>query len=330
MLLSGGVLIGGNLLLGNLAGNIDTQDLLGGARKANAGRASLDGPLNMLLLGTDRRDGWSTWQSDTIIMVHVPKEHDRAYLISFQRDTLVDIPADEEANYDGGQDKLNSAFAYGGRRENGKFSVAGGFGLMAATLRETTQIAFDTGAVIDFQGFIKIVDVLGGVRVCIETPKGRNSFKSIHKPYRTFHKGCQHYNSHAVLDYTRQRKQFDSEPGGGDFARMRHQQQVIKAILGQTLAKGFDEPTKLPQLAKAAGKSLLMDNTIPLPDLAFALRNITPANLTGIKVPVQELNSGGISYQQLVDDKAGSLFQAIREDKIDGWVLKNPQFVNPM
>ncbi|MGH3740125.1 MAG: LCP family protein, partial [Micromonosporaceae bacterium] len=116
---SGSVLIGGHLLLANLSSNVGTGNLLGGARKSNAGRVSLDGPINMLLLGTDRRKTWSSWQSDTIIMVHVPRSHDRAYLIAFERDTLVDIPAFKKAGFNGGQDKLNAAFSYGGRNPNG-------------------------------------------------------------------------------------------------------------------------------------------------------------------------------------------------------------------
>ncbi|MGH3735430.1 MAG: LCP family protein [Micromonosporaceae bacterium] len=332
MLGSGGVLVGGNLLLGNLAGNVETDNLLGTARKANAGRVTLEGPLNILMLGTDKREDWSSWQSDTIIMVHVPKEKDRAYLISFQRDTLVDIPANEKTGFEGARDKLNSAFSYGGRSGKGKekFSVANGFQQMALTLNQLTNVEFDTGATIDFRGFIRVVRVLGGVRLCIETPKGQDSFKSIHKPYRLFKKGCRMYNAESALDYSRQRKQFDDEPGGGDFARMRHQQQVIKAILSQALARGFNDPSKIPALTKAAGESLLMDENIPIPDLAFALRKLTPENLTGIKVPVEAFNENGISYQKLVDGTADDLFTAIRDEKIDAWVANNPQYVNPL
>ena len=327
---SGGLLVGGNLVLNSLASNVHTDNLLGGARKSNAGRASLNGPLNILLLGTDRRQSWSSWQSDTIILVHVPKEHDRAYLISFQRDTLVDIPANDEAGCGGGEDKLNSVFACGGRKAGGKFSVPAAFAATAKTINKMSGVQFDTGAVIDFNGFIKVVNVLGGVRICVETPKGTDSFRSIHGKQRLFKKGCQHLSAPAVLDYSRQRYQFVDEPGGGDFARMRHQQQVIKAILSQALAKGFDDPTKVPGLVKAAGKSLLLDNSIRLEDLAWALRNVKPENLTGIKVPVQAYDQNGVSYQQLVEGKADGLFQAIREEKIDSWVLHNPEYINPM
>jgi len=322
MLGSGGALVGSTLLIGNLSKNVKTDNLLGDAKDPEAVRAALEGPINMLLLGTDRRKGWSAWQSDTIILLHIPKEHDRGYLISFQRDTLSQIPGH-------GQDKLNAAFSYGGQRANGRFSVAGGFQLMAKTIKKMSGLSMNTGAVIDFQGFLKTVEVLGGVKLCVETPRGKTSFRSIHKPYRTFKKGCQHLSPAEALDYSRQRYQFDGEPGGGDFARMRHQQQVIKAILKQALAKGFDDPTKIPSLVKAAGKSLLIDQSIPLEELAWALRGISPDNLTGLKVPVYAYNANAISYQKL-DSRAETLFQAIQEQKIDGWILRNPEFVNPV
>ncbi|HEX6075487.1 MAG TPA: LCP family protein [Micromonosporaceae bacterium] len=330
MLGSGGVLVGGTLLIGNLSSNVETGNLLGDAKAPEEARAALEGPINMLLLGTDRRKGWSAWQSDTIIMVHIPKEHDRGYLISFQRDTLVDIPAHRDAGFRGGRDKLNAAFSYGGRRSNGKFSVAGGFQLMAKTIKKMSGLSMNTGAVIDFQGFLKTVEVLGGVRMCVEAPVGKQTFRSIHKPFRTFKKGCQHLSPAEALDYSRQRYQFDEEPGGGDFARMRHQQQLIKAILKQALSKGFDDPTKIPSLIKAAGKSLLLDQSIPLDEMAWALRGISPDNLTALKVPVHAYNENAISYQKLTDGKADTLFQAIKEEKLDGWILRNPEFVNPM
>jgi LCP family protein required for cell wall assembly len=329
MLGSGGVLVGSVVLIGNLSGNVKTDNLLGDSRNPEAARVALEGPINMLLLGTDRRKGWSAWQSDTIIMVHIPKEHDRGYLISFQRDTLVDIPPYRAARFGGGQDKLNAAFAYGGRRTNGRFSVAGGFQLMAKTIKEMSGLSMNTGAVIDFQGFLKTVEVLGGVKMCVESPRGTRSFRSIHKPYRTFKKGCQHLSPAEALDYSRQRYQFDSEPGGGDFARMRHQQQLIKAILKQALSKGFDNPTKIPSLIKAAGKSLLLDQSIPLDEMAWAFRGISPDNLTALKVPVYAYNEGGISYQKL-DDRAYTLFKAIKQQKLDGWILRNPEYINPV
>jgi LCP family protein required for cell wall assembly len=322
MLGSGGALVGSTLLIGNLSNNVETGDLLGDAKNPEEVRAALDGPINMLLLGTDRRKGWSSWQSDTIILLHIPKEHDRGYLISFQRDTLSDIPGH-------GQDKLNAAFAYGGQRPNGRFSVAGGFQLMAKTIKRMSGLSMNTGAVIDFQGFLRTVEVLGGVKICVETPQGKRTFQSIHKPHRTFKRGCQHLSPAEALDYSRQRYQFDGEPGGGDFARMRHQQQVIKAILKQALAKGFDDPTKIPSLVKAAGKSLLIDQSIPLDELAWTLRGISPDNITGLKVPVYAYNANSISYQKL-DAKAEALFHAVKTEKIDGWILRNPEYVNPV
>ncbi|MGH3740126.1 MAG: LCP family protein [Micromonosporaceae bacterium] len=331
MFASGGVLVGGNLLLANLSSNVGTDNLLGGARKSNNGRVSLDGPINMLLLGTDRRKGWSSWQSDTIMMVHVPESHDRAYLISFQRDTLVDIPAFKKAGFNGGQDKLNAAFSYGGRNPNGgKFSVAHGFELMARTIQNFSGIQFDTGATIDFEGFLRTVKLLGGVKMCVETPSGKKTFQSIHPPKRIFKKGCQELSPAEALDYSRQRYQFVDEPGGGDFARMRHQQQLIKAILKRAIETGFANPTKIPSLVKAAGKSLLLDQSIPVAQLGWTLRKIKPDSLTAIEVPVMAASVDRTSYQKLVPKKSASLFEAIKEEKLDAWTLKHPDAINPM
>ncbi|MQA24931.1 MAG: LytR family transcriptional regulator, partial [Micromonosporaceae bacterium] len=198
-----GALLGVNALIDRYSRNVATDDLLGDARKHNNGRVALDGALNILLLGSDfrKKQGGDNWRADTVMMLHVPRSHDRAYLISFPRDLYVDIPASDDGKWPGGKDKLNAAFAYGG---NG----AGGYRLLARTLSELMDIRFDSGMVIDFYGFIKVVNALGGVHLCVETPKGTDSFKSIHKPYRTFKKGCQDLNGREALDYVRQRKQF--------------------------------------------------------------------------------------------------------------------------
>ena len=326
MLASGGALVGGELLMSNLTSSVETDNLLGKARKSNSGRAVPEGPLNMLLVGSDFRKGVkeTMWRADTVIVVHVPASRDRAYLISFPRDTLVKIPAHEPSGYQGGEDKINAAFGFGGRRQN-SFDVASGFELLALTIHENFGIPLDTGAVINFYGFVNIVQELGGVEICIETPPGTDRFKSRHSE-RVFVKGCRMYDGHAALDYARQRYQFPD----GDYARMRHQQHVIKQILKQAIAKGFDDPTKIPGLIKAAGNSLLLDSSIPIPDLALALRKIRPENLTALKVPTVSEKIDGTWYELLEEDKASALWKAIEEDNVDSWVLQNPDFVNPM
>ena len=89
------------------------------------------------------------------------------------------------------------------------------------TVEQYTGVRIDHLALIDFAGFVKVTDALGGVDMNIE-----QTITSIHPPYRTFHAGMNHLNGAEALDYVRQRKQF----ADGDFARMRHQHEFLKAI----------------------------------------------------------------------------------------------------
>ncbi|MGH3746092.1 MAG: LCP family protein [Micromonosporaceae bacterium] len=316
-----GALVGANFLINRYADRIATENLLGEAgkqRKDNVGRVALDGPLNILLLGSDfrKKHGGKGWRADTIMMLHVPRSHDRGYLLSFSRDMLVDIPAAK--NFQGGEDKLNAAFVYGG---NG----AGGYRLLAKTLSNLMGVRFDSGAVINFQGFIKVVRALGGVRMCVETPPGTDQFTSIHKPHRTFKKGCQKLTGREALDYLRQRKQFPD----GDYARMEHQQQFLRALVQRARDQNVHRNLgKLDELVTAGGESLIIDRSLPVVDLAFTLRNIGPEDLTAITVPVQG-RMAEAWYADLVPP-APSLFESIREETVSQWVIDHPKHVNSL
>ncbi|MGH3728833.1 MAG: LCP family protein [Micromonosporaceae bacterium] len=319
VLAAGTAFAGITVLVNRYGSGIATGNLLGDA--GNKG-ATLRGPLDILLVGSDYRKNpelkGSLWRADTVMVLHVPRTHDKAYLLSLSRDLMVDIPESDNGKWPGGEDKLNAAFVHGG---NG----AGGYRLLAKTLSRLMDIDFDSGAVIDFYGFVKVVEVLGGVDLCIETPKGRDTLKSIHPPYRTFKKGCRHYDGHAALDYVRQRKQFVD----GDHARMRHQQEFLKALLVQARNQGVHRDLgKLDRLIRAAGSSLTIDDSIPVADLGFTLRKIRPEDLTAIEVP-SEGRSEGTWYAELVDP-ADSLFEAVRDDSLDDWVSKHPRYVNEL
>ena len=108
--------------------------------------------------------------------------------------------------------KINAAYAWGG------------LPLMVQTVEEYTGVRMDHVALIDFAGFKEVTDALGGVDMNVE-----QTITSIHTPYRTFKTGRTTSTATEALDYVRQRNQF----ADGDFARMRHQQQFLKALAGQ-------------------------------------------------------------------------------------------------
>src|SRR5947209_10208755 len=109
-------------LLYRFTSGIHQTPLLGGAAATGTGTGSagpppapIDGPLNILLMGTDDRPGDSVdgSRSDTIVIAHIPATHDHVYLISIPRDSRVQVPAYPRTGYRGGTDKINAAYAYG-------------------------------------------------------------------------------------------------------------------------------------------------------------------------------------------------------------------------
>ncbi len=267
------------------------------------------GPLNFLLLGSDLRVGEPDegQRSDTIIIMQVNAERTGAYQVSIPRDLLVDIP-------EYGRDKINAAFQYGG-------GGPGGIQLLSATLAELIGIKFDGAAVLDFGGFAKVVDLLGGVRMCVDTP-----VTSIHTG-RVFSVGCQMFNGDEALDYSRQRYGLEN----GDYDRQRHDQQLIKAVFTTALNGGITRnPIKVDQFIRALGSSLTMDTGgASLTDVMLALRGLRPDALVGVAVPSYPEMIGDISYV-LMDQDAPTLFDAIQQAKLPSWAARYPQWVHSL
>ncbi|MET7707144.1 LCP family protein [Micromonospora sp. NPDC005413] len=278
---------------------------------ARTGRTDLDGPLNYLLIGSDRRPGDSgpDQRSDSILIVHVPAGQQEAYLVSIPRDLLVAIPPGN--GFGGGQDKVNAAYEHGG-------GGRAGAQLLSATLNRLTGIRFDGAALIDFSGFRKVIDLLGGVQMCVDT-----EVRSIHTN-RVFPTGCQQMDGAKALDYVRQRYDLP----GGDYDRQRHQQQLLRAMLDSAgKADLRSNPVKLDQVLRAVGSSLTVDsNGVPLEDLLLALRALPPDGMRGVQVPSSPQTIDEVSYVVL-DNGGNGLFEAVRGTRVPAWAQANPHWV---
>ncbi|PWR05703.1 transcriptional regulator [Micromonospora acroterricola] len=274
-------------------------------------RTDLDGSLNYLLVGSDRRAGHSgpDQRSDTILIVHVPPGRREAYLVSIPRDLLVAIPP--TSGFGGGQDKINAAYEHGGGGQAGTR-------LLSATLNRLTGIRFDGAALIDFNGFRKVIDLLGGVQMCVDT-----EVRSIHTN-RVFPTGCQQMDGAQALDYVRQRYDLP----GGDYDRQRHQQQLLRAMLDRAgQADLRSNPVKLDQVLRAVGGSLTVDtNGVPLEDLLLALRALPADGLRGVQLPSSPQIIDEVSYVVL-DNGGNGLFEAVRGTRVPAWAQANPRWV---
>jgi len=161
----------------------------------------LSGPSTTLILGSDQR-GQAPARSDTIMLMRFdPKTHSVSEL-SIPRDTLVDIPGH-------GQGKINEAYFWGGPA--GAIKVIGGY----------AGVPINHVMVVNFRGFPKLVDSVGGVTV--DVPKNISSWytggQTVH-----FRKGPQVMNGRQALIYSRLRYV------DNDFMRMGRQQQVVQAL----------------------------------------------------------------------------------------------------
>jgi len=257
----------------------------------------ISGAMNFLILGSDSRDPDVTGsRTDTIILAHIPADRSSAQLISIPRDTWVRLAKSPDGK--GGHDaKINAAFSLGG------------VPLMVQTVESFTGVRIDHVVLIDFAGFKEIVDALGGVDITVD-----QNFTSIHPPRRKFTKGVMHMDGETALDYARQRYQFRD----GDFARIRHQQQLIKAVLDKAASSGIlANPARLNSFLRATADAVTVDQTFSLLDMAMDLRHLRGNNLTFITSPTR--GTGRVGNQSVVfadTEKAKAFYDAVRRDAV--------------
>ncbi|MET8910266.1 LCP family protein [Micromonospora sp. NPDC004551] len=336
MMTSGVAIVGSKAVIGQATSSIDQGNLLGEAGKTDAeGGNSLEGPIDMLLLGVDARQRWAAddVRSDTIIILHIPATHDQAYLISIPRDTEAQIPSFEKSGYRGGTDKINAAFFHGAQNGGG---WEGGAQLMAKTIKSMTGISFDGAAIINFGGFKNVIDALGTVRICVshEVPSHHMSMvdgkpmwnadaKKTGKPYKpVLHKkGCKEMEGWEALDYARQRYGLPNS----DYDRQQNQQQLIKAMAKKATDKGMlTNPIKLNALIKAAGKAFILDTGgVPIADFIFTLKGVSGNDLVTLRTNGGTYSTAGNGREKF-NETTMEMFQAVKKDKLADFVVSNP------
>jgi LCP family protein required for cell wall assembly len=341
VLLASGVVVTSRVLAHRYETSVTKASLLAPAARASGPaqerHSTIIGPLNFLLIGSDQRPDDPVERSDTVIVVHIPASLDRAYLISVPRDLRVPIPAFPETGFRGWTDKINAAFQHGG-------GGAGGVRLLSETLTNLLGIRFDGAVIVNFSGFQKVVQLLGGVHMCIDVrteshhighDKNGNFLAPWYGPdgqYRNhastpvvYEPGCQHLAAWQALDFVRQRKSLPD----GDYGRQRHQQQFLRAVFDRAQAKDLtSNPLELDRFIRAVGSSLTVDtNGVPVDELMFALRNVRPGNLLGLQLPSAPEMYGGVSYI-IASQEAEKLYTALRDDTLEAWAAANPSWVN--
>lgn len=303
--------------LGQVSGQISRIDVFASLkdRPEKTSRA-----LNYLVVGSDSREGLTKAQikllrvgstavaaggrSDTMLLVHISKARDAAYIVSIPRDTLVTIPA--HRSQDGTRDipalpgKINAAFAFGGAP------------LLIQTIEDKTNLKIDHYIEVSFAGFTGVVDALGGIQVCskvaINDPKSHLIMSA----------GTHNLDGIEALKYVRTRD-FD---GRGDIGRMERQQQFVSAVLRRATSSGvLLNPIALAKFYNATISTVKMDSSVNKGDLltlAKQLRNLSSGNVRTLTVPLSDPNGSypGVGSVVIWDPVlATDLWSRIRGDE---------------
>ena len=224
------------------------------------GKDTKDG-VNILILGSDQRVSQESTgaRTDSIIVVNVGNKEGKIKMVSFMRDTLVNIKGASETDYS--QDlKLNTAFNIGEQNNHQ------GAELMRQTLKRNFDIDIKYYAMVDFETFAAGVDTLfpDGVKIntkfstvdgkkvsSVKVPDDLRMDKDGNVPNQTIKVGKQQMDGRTLLNYARFRK--DDE---GDYGRTKRQQQVMQAIMKQV-----KNPISLFKGSEALGKVYSLTST---------------------------------------------------------------------
>ncbi|GAA2659075.1 LCP family protein [Streptomyces lunalinharesii] len=263
---------------GNLTG-VDINAALGTDRPKNLDNGSMD----ILVMGSDSRAGKNSSygkdeggaRSDTAMVVHVYKGHQKASVVSIPRDTLVTRPdcTKDGRNVPGQQRAMfNTAFEVGGPA------------CAVKTVESMSGIRMDHFLEVDFTGFKKLIDALGGVDI--------TTTKAIDDKYSHLHlqPGKHTLNGEDALGLVRTRH---GVPGGdgSDLGRIQLQQTFIKALMKQVRSVGvLSNPAKLYNIADTATKAVTTDTDLnsvtALTGLAKELGGISSDGIDMVTLPV--------------------------------------------
>ncbi len=222
--------------------------------------------INILLLGIDRREvETGPCRTDTMIVVSVDPEAKSVSMLSIPRDLWVLIPDYDEHN------RVNAAHLLGDTQNY----PGGGPALAKKTIQYLLGIPLHYYVRINFAGFEKIVDMLGGITINVEQAIHDEEYPDASYGYMTVDipAGVQKMDGRTALQYARVRH------GSSDFHRARRQLQVIMAIKDKAL--GLDIPlANIPKMLRTLGDSVDTDlNLAELDALARLAREIQPDSI---------------------------------------------------
>ncbi len=250
--------------------------------------------MNVLLVGSDTREtasgdiadatgkgdaGTAGQRSDTIMVLHIDPNRQKAAILSIPRDLYVSIPGH-------GKDRINSAFS------------AGGPTLLIETIKNALGVDINHYVEVDFAGFERIVNTIGGVKVHVDHP-ARDFMTGLDIPEA----GCNELDGYQALAFVRSRYYETYENGrwvpgsNSDLDRIARQQDFIRRMMKKAVSSGLTNPLTLNRLINIGVENVKVDEQMSTKDittLARRFRSIDPDTVDMLTLPTVEQSSGGL------------------------------------
>ncbi|GAA2664841.1 MULTISPECIES: LCP family protein [Actinosynnema] len=295
--------------------SVNTTDVLTSLADVPNAPPADDGAIDLLLVGSDSRtdaqgnplpasvlrqlrtEATDTLNTDTIIVLRVPRDGSRAHAVSIPRDTYVPIPGDREEKINGAygvtkfrtMERLQSEGVPLAERE--KRGDQAGRAALVQVVQELTGVRVDHYAEVNLYGFYRLTEVIGGVDVCLKEATSDPDSGA------NFRAGAQTLSGGDALAFVRQRKNLPS----GDLSRITRQQVFLSSAMSKLLTAGtFADPSKLSGLLEAVSKSVVVDDGLDVATLAGQLGGISGGNVEFATIPVTAVGAVNDRGQSVV------------------------------
>lgn len=252
-----------------------------------------DGPVDVLLLGSDRRQRWEAGnqRADTVMLLHLTADRKQVYLVSLPRGGMLSSG-----------EKLNETLMRG----------------PAATrdaVRALTGVEIDATVTVGLPALSAITAAVGGVPVCLEQGIVANGGR------KALPAGCQQIGPDEVRPLLQGRVRLPN----GSYDRDVHNRAFLRALAAKVTAGGTD-PGELQDLLAAAKNGIEVDgDTTTLLSLAASL---TAPETIGIGARSAEGGQEGSRTEAIYPETGAALFTAIRDDRLAEWARANPDYVD--
>ncbi len=286
-----------------------TGDVMNVLLVGSDSRANVKGDLAVVTGATDEgaRDGLS----DTLMVLHIDPKAQKAAILSIPRDLYVPIAGTS------GRGKINSAFAIGGAST------------LVQTIRDSLGIDVHHYVQVDFQGFAKLVDTVGGIKIFLDAP-AYDEYSGLDLPEA----GCVQLDGYQALAYVRSRYYQYYEAGRwvydptSDFGRIKRQQDFIRRAIKKAVSTGLTNPLQLNRLVNIGVDNVTLDSGMSTKDIVTVARRFQ--TLDADSVDMQTLPTTGASFAQAGDVQLVNEAEARPLiDRINGKAPPEPSAIRP-